>query len=133
MSLRVRLVAALGLLLTIGLVLFGFGTYSWYARSQRDRLDQNVQAAVPIAARRLTNDTAGSRFPPLPEGSGGGFDPEGRGQQRPGPSDTYAALLNPDGTIVRDTGTLLLRPARPAVHVPQGRALPRPRLVRRIR
>jgi len=104
-SLRVRLVAALGVLLTIGLVLFGFGTYSWYARSQRDRLDQNVQAAVPIAARRLTNENAGNRFPPLPDGPGGEFDPEGGGQQRPGPSDTYAALLNADGTIVRDTGT----------------------------
>ena len=122
MSLRVRLVAALGLLLAIGLGLFGFATYSVYARLQHQRLDETLQAAVPFARRVLNDD----RFPGLIDGDGNGSvnngqttgqlspedptseQPGGDGQTSPngpGPFDTFAVLLDSDGTVVRSRPT----------------------------
>ena len=43
-SLRARLVAALAILLAAGLGLFGFATYSIYARQQHQRLDEGLRS-----------------------------------------------------------------------------------------
>ena len=97
-SLRVRLVAALAVLLVVGLTLFGLATYSVYARLQHDRLDESLQDAAPLAARRLDDDQA--RFPqfqPAPDDEGA--------PTRPGPPETYAVKLTADGTVVREGTT----------------------------
>jgi len=53
MTLRLRLVLALTGLLAVGLALFGFATYSLYARSEYQRLDDQIAAAVPLVSRAL--------------------------------------------------------------------------------
>ena len=105
-SLRVRLVAALAALLVAGLVLFGFATYSIYARLQHQRLDESLQAAAPIAARRLGADGGGGRQPQIAVQPAFGDDIGGEGfPNRPGPADTYAVLLDADGGVVEETNT----------------------------
>jgi len=53
-------VLALVGLLAVGLALFGFATYSLYARSEYQRLDDQITAAVPLVSRTLeTNDRGG--------------------------------------------------------------------------
>ena len=47
MTLRVRLVAALSLLLIVGLAVFGVGTYSAYSRAQYQHLDDQLGARNP--------------------------------------------------------------------------------------
>ena len=46
-TLRLRLVVALGLLLTAGLAAFGIATYARYSSSEYRRLDQRLEALVP--------------------------------------------------------------------------------------
>ncbi|MCU1503963.1 MAG: integral rane sensor signal transduction histidine kinase, partial [Ilumatobacteraceae bacterium] len=112
MSLRVRLVAALGLLLAVGLALFGFGTYSVYARLQHQRLDDNLQQAVQVASRQLLSpDRTPNPAPIAPptssnSGTSGQF-PNVDGPGRFGPPDVYAVLLDANGNVlqVRDTFT----------------------------
>lgn len=108
-SLRVRLVAALAVLLVAGLALFGFATYSIYARLQHQRLDDSLRGVVGIASRRLQAGDAGNPFPDgaiPPNGGDSGGDGGGQGfPNRPGPGDTYAVLLDADGNVVRDTTT----------------------------
>ena len=57
MTLRLRLVASLGVLLTLGLVAFGFGTYGSYSRSQWSALDEQIRSSLPVITRALTNPT----------------------------------------------------------------------------
>src|SRR5205814_6486727 len=52
-TLRVRLVLALLALLTVGLVIFGVATYSFYSRSQYKHLDDEVRATLPAVSRQL--------------------------------------------------------------------------------
>src|SRR4051794_15284767 len=103
-SLRVRLVAALAVLLVVGLSLFGFAAYSVYARLQHDRLDESLQAALPIAARRLQDDDDRQPQTPPPSSGDEGFGGEGF-PDRPAPAETYAVLLAADGTVVRGGNT----------------------------
>src|SRR5829696_224253 len=107
MTLRTRLVAALVLLTTAGLVVFGVVTYRAYATSQYDRLDDRLRTAVPVAAQQLYLACDCVGFGPFGGGDGGGFGgPGGPGVdgQPGGPapvelsSVTYAQLQPGDGS-----------------------------------
>ena len=54
MTLRLRLVIGLVVLVTIGLAVFGVVTYTLYARSQYQRLDDQVHGSIPIVSREVT-------------------------------------------------------------------------------
>ncbi|HKH05836.1 MAG TPA: histidine kinase dimerization/phospho-acceptor domain-containing protein, partial [Acidimicrobiales bacterium] len=125
MTLRTRLVAALVLLTTAGLVVFGVVTYRAYATSQYDRLDDRLRTAVPVAAQQLYRACDCVGFGPFGGGNGffgAGDEGDGEGQadedggafggpgrpgidgQRGGPapvelsSVTYAQLQPADGS-----------------------------------
>src|SRR5438477_13184143 len=97
MTLRIRLVLALLALLTVGLVIFGVATYTFYSRSQYKRLDDQVRASQPLVSRQL--DQAAGR------GGGGGGGRGGPGGDRGGPGGpavyvppgTYAELRDESG------------------------------------
>ncbi|HEX3393087.1 MAG TPA: HAMP domain-containing sensor histidine kinase, partial [Acidimicrobiales bacterium] len=93
MTLRLRLVLAIGGLVLVGLGLFGTTTYSLYARSQHQRLDDQLRNFTPLLSRQL-NEAAGLRIAPL---SGGAANPGGGGPRGPAPIDTYAELRNEAG------------------------------------
>ena len=58
MTLRLRLVLALVVLLTVGLAIFGFATYSLYAHAQYQRLDDQIASSVnAVTVQLLTNGT----------------------------------------------------------------------------
>jgi two-component system, OmpR family, sensor kinase len=93
-TLRTRLVIGLLVLATAGLAVFGVLTYSLYARSQYDRLDGQIRAAIPLIAQQLRAEGGGVRG-----GPGGG---------RPvpaGPLSLYGELRTADGNVhaVRNT------------------------------
>lgn len=96
MTLRWRLVAALGLLLVVGLVVFGVGTYRVYANSQFQRLDDQLRNSIPSASRQLADNV----------GLGGGPEPDDRRGDGPPapptvvPPGTYAELRDPTGAVV---------------------------------
>ncbi len=71
MSLRARLVAALGLLLIVGLTAFGFGTYVRYSRSQFQSLDDQLRSSFPPITRQLLQK-AGLQSEPTRADPGGG-------------------------------------------------------------
>ncbi len=48
MTLRLRLVLALTGLLAVGLALFGFATYTLYARSEYQRLDDQISSSIAL-------------------------------------------------------------------------------------
>ena len=54
MTLRLRLVIGLVVLVTIGLTVFGVVTYTLYARSQYQRLDDQVRSSIPVVSREVT-------------------------------------------------------------------------------
>lgn len=85
MTLRLRLVLALVVLVAAGLALFGVATYSLYARSQRQHLDDQVRSSVPSVTRQLT-EAAG-----LTPESGPGAT-QGRGSPGPQPSQGQQGL-----------------------------------------
>jgi two-component system, OmpR family, sensor kinase len=107
MTLRLRLVLALVGLLTVGLALFGFGTYYLYAHSQYERLDQQISASVTLATSQLEH-VRQNQSNPTGTG-GGGFEPgrgpipgAGRGGPPPTylPPGTYAELRDESGQVV---------------------------------
>ena len=53
LTLRLRLVLALTVLMVVGLAIFGFATYSLYARSERQRLDDQITASIPLVQAQL--------------------------------------------------------------------------------
>jgi two-component system OmpR family sensor kinase len=111
MTLRIRLVAALVVLLTVGLGVFGAVTYALYARSQYDRLDDQLRASVSFVSEQLRDDAGLSQYPsgPFGPGGGGGTGDDGRDHGYGGdppkmvPPGTYAELLGVDGVPVRDS------------------------------
>lgn len=112
MSLRLRLVLALGALLVTGLAAFGVGTYVRYSASEFNRLDDRLQTLQPIVARQL--------------GAEGGFGGRGGRDRDGGPTEaplgTYAELRSADGTVTNTLATDEgLAPELPAT-VPLGRA-----------
>ena len=109
MTLRLRMVLAIVVLVTIGLGTFGVVTYSLYSRSQYQRLDAQLKSSVPIASQfaRVSaglddfsegfprgNSTNGSGAP----GSGSGSGPNG--QPPNGPASDYVELRDSTGRLV---------------------------------
>src|SRR5437016_3595692 len=99
MTLRLRLVLGLTVLVLAGLTLFGVVTYSLYAHSQYQRLDDQVRSAAPFVSRQLAAD-AGLRE----EADGGrpreGGGPPGGGPPPRGPLAIYAELRDSSGKAV---------------------------------
>jgi two-component system, OmpR family, sensor kinase len=93
LTLRLRLVLGLVVLVLAGLTLFGFATYSVYARSQYQRLDEQMASSVGFVSRELS--------PGLPGPEGGGHEHDhGAGPPPAGLSAaTYAELRDPSNTI----------------------------------
>jgi two-component system OmpR family sensor kinase len=89
-TLRSRLVVALVLLVTVGLAVFGIATYELYARSEYDRLDDQIRSTQPAAMAQLR----GVEFPRRPFG--------GRGEPPPVavPIGTYIEQRATDGTVL---------------------------------
>ncbi len=56
MTLRLRLVLALVVLLTVGLAIFGFATYSLYAHAQYQHLDDQIASSVNAVTIQLLSD-----------------------------------------------------------------------------
>ncbi len=115
MSLRVRLVLALGALLVLGLAAFGIGTYARYARSEYNRLDERLLAVQPAVSRQLGTD----------DGDGDSAGPRARdgrgGPPAIAPTGTYGELRSADGTVLQSVPTAEgLAPDLPAT-VPLGR------------
>ncbi len=96
MTLRLRLVAALVVLVTVGLAVFGVTTYVLYARSEYQRLDDQLRSSVPAVAHQL-QETAN-----LVPASSTNDTQSGSGDQPPvvAPPDAYGELLNSKGTVV---------------------------------
>jgi two-component system OmpR family sensor kinase len=101
-TLRLRLVIALAALVTVGLAVFGVVTHELYARSQYQRLDDQLRASVPLVTRQLT-DAAGFQAPDEPgshdHGGGGSGEPRGRPPVVV-PPGTYAELRDSAGALV---------------------------------
>ena len=88
MTLRLRLVVGLVVLVLAGLAIFGFSTYSLYARTQYDRLDDELRNAVPSAGCALFFVAEY----PIPDCPGAG-----RGGTFLAPHGTYAQLRSAEG------------------------------------
>src|SRR5436853_502434 len=87
MTLRLRLVAGLFVLVLAGLALFGVSTYSLYARSQYQRLDDQLRGASGFLSERLL------------ESAGRGTEPRGGG---PEPGEAGPGGRGPRGRAPRD-------------------------------
>ena len=88
MTLRLRLVAGLLVLLTIGLAIFGFSTYGVYSRTEYDRLDDQIRNAVPSLATELLRRE--------------GFAIPGSGTRgTTAPAGTFVQLVDPGGAVVQ--------------------------------
>jgi two-component system OmpR family sensor kinase len=104
-TLRLRLVIALAALVTVGLAVFGFATYELYARSQYQRLDDQLRASVPLVTRQLREaaglDGRGGPGPsgPSPHSPDSGEPPRGRPPVVV-PPGTYAELRDRSGKLV---------------------------------
>ena len=88
MTLRFRLVASLGVLLALGLLAFGFGTYGSYSRSQWSALDEQIRSSLPVVTRALTNPTNNGFIVP------GASDP-----RLVVPPGTYAEIRDDTNTV----------------------------------
>jgi two-component system, OmpR family, sensor kinase len=98
MTLRLRLVLALVVLVTIGLALFGAGTYFRYRQSQFRQLDAQIKESEPLIDN-VVDQAAG--FSPDTGGRFGSPGPVGAGPPPVAvPPGTYAELRYQDGTIV---------------------------------
>src|SRR5436309_3863850 len=119
MTLRIRLVLALLAMLTVGLVVFGVATYTFYSRSQYKRLDDQVRASQPLVSRQLDQEAG--------RGGGGGDGGGDRGPGRGGPGGgggppvfvppgTYAELRGENGAVINSiaTDTSGAKPALPS-------------------
>lgn len=110
MTLRLRLVLAVLALLVVGLGLFGFATYSLYARSEYNRLDDQVRGSVNLVSARL-NTAAGLAGVDAdgPDGDAGVGPPGPRGG-RPNNRDGGPSIVVPPGTYaeLRDSSGAVL-------------------------
>jgi two-component system OmpR family sensor kinase len=89
-TLRLRLVSALVAMLTAGLALFGWATYTFYRRSQYQHLDSQLIAAVPLVDHEL-DDQMGIRGPDLGGGPGGPVNV---------PPGTYGDMRDANGHVL---------------------------------
>jgi two-component system OmpR family sensor kinase len=98
----------------VGLALFGFATYSLYARSEYQRLDDQISTSVALVSRQLEADQSGQFGP---GGSfGPGADPNHSGPRVNVPPGTYAEQRDADGKLVNSLQLVKgdVRPALPA-------------------
>jgi two-component system, OmpR family, sensor kinase len=101
MTLRFRLVAALGLLLAAGLAVYGYGTYTAYSRSQYDRLDDQLRSSAGAVEGQLAE---AAQLPGGPDAGGGGRgDDHGPPPKFALPFGAYAELRGLDGVVVDGT------------------------------
>jgi two-component system OmpR family sensor kinase len=125
-TLRLRLVLAISLLVTVGLGIFGVVTYTLYARSEYSRLDDQLRASAPLVHTELQGQSQGfgdglvqgGTFGPRDGSSGtsgdsgGGVGAPGYSQgNRPGPGrggpppvvvnpNTWAELVDTNGQVL---------------------------------
>jgi two-component system OmpR family sensor kinase len=93
MTLRLRLVLALVALVTVGLAVFIFTMYNLYARSQYDRLDDQLRSSVALVSAQL-RQTAGIE----PDDQGPHGDDHHGQPPIVVPPGTYAELYDASGT-----------------------------------
>lgn len=126
-------------LLVLGLGAFGIATYSLFAPSQYQRLDDQLEASVPFASTQLyakagihvepagsgpDGDDNGGTSGGQPGGGGGG--PGGPGQEPSGPLETplppgtFAELLTSTGKVRSSLQYLATSTARPRFPKPLG-------------
>ena len=112
MSLRLRLTLALTALAAVGLAIFGWSTYSLYARSRYEQVDDQLRSSVtPVTVTLLDqlggaapevdlddDDRATGVVGGLPEQDPG--DPNRPQPQVVAPTGTYGELQEADGTVV---------------------------------
>lgn len=96
MSLRAKLVIALGALLALGLLAFGIGTYARYSASEYRRLDDRLRNSSIAAERELHELAALDIGPP-------------GGQEGSGPDDARALGIGSYAEIRDGTGAVLAR------------------------
>ena len=101
MTLRTRLVVALGVLLALGLGVFGASTYTAYRRTQYQRLDDQLRSASGFVTRSLLVDAGLDSGP-----TGGGGPGAGRGLFVP--PGWYAELRDAGGNKLTDSLTAAL-------------------------
>ncbi len=89
MSLRAKLVSALGVLLALGLLAFGIGTYNRYSSAEYRRLDERLSSSSAGAERDL-HEKVGL------DGPGGGPDDQGRNPGSPSRAE-YSQLRDANG------------------------------------
>ena len=98
MSLRAKLVIALGTMLAIGLLAFGIGTYNRYSSAEYRRLDERLRASLPSAERQL-HEAAGLD-PGGPGPQDGADGPDGGPDDRALGIGSYAELRDGTGTVL---------------------------------
>ncbi len=114
MSLRARLTLALTALAAVGLVIFGWSTYSLYARSRYEQVDDQLRSSVtPVTLTMLSQlgggeadgidvdgdgRTGGGQFGSLPGQDSG--DPNRPQPQVVAPTGTYGELQDANGAVV---------------------------------
>jgi two-component system OmpR family sensor kinase len=100
-TLRLRLVLAIGALVTVAQVAFFAVTYTLYRNSQFDRLDTQLRSSEPVVERQLEQAAGLGDGDQGDRGSGG---PDG-GREGPPvlvPPGTYGELRGSDGTVLGD-------------------------------
>ncbi len=133
MSLRLRLVLGLVALLVLGLGIFGVATYSLYAPSQYQRLDDQLKTTLPYATDELYDQAGIHPSPPaLEPGGGDASSPghsdmnDGSDQPEPGgpapsaalPPGAFAELLTASGTVRTSIAYAGATSARPRLTAP---------------
>jgi len=110
-SLRLRLTLALTALAAVGLSIFGWSTYSLYARSRYDQVDDQLRSSVSPVTVTMLGQLGGEGAGIDVDGDGrtggvGGLpgqDPGDPNRPRPqvvAPTGTYGELRDEDGTVV---------------------------------
>ena len=100
MSLRAKLVSALGALLALGLLAFGIGTYNRYSTAEYSRLDDKLRTSLGSAEFELHQR--------VPLGTQGGPAGDDGGRGPGGPSlgiGSYAELRDPNGVKLAQVPT----------------------------
>ena len=110
MRLRVRLTLALTALAAVGLVIFGFSTYTLYARSQYSSLDEQLRSSVlPVTVSLFDQAGVGGPRPGSDQPASGGDQGQLGGQppddNRPAPpvvapTGTYGELRDDNGIVL---------------------------------
>ncbi len=125
-TLRFRLVGALVLLTTVGLVVFGYATYSLYARSEYRRVDNTLTSSAQFVSHDL-DDHAG--LTTNPRAGAGDADDSGRGGGPPVlvPTGSYAELRDGSGKVLTSVAYGTNPKSTPSI--PDDLALGHPRTV----